>query len=165
MTTTKNDVFIFLLDWIDSWRGGNKYFLGKGEGRVKFLLVGGTPPITPVGKTLYIYIYIYYIYYLYIYIFIYYILFIYIYIYLYIYILYICIYINKRTLPTGFYIQWRKSMYITCMCQSGHPTSARFENFVCHRCICYIFSLVCSANNKFIYIYIYIYRYIYVQLV
>ena len=52
----------------------------------------------------------------------------------------------KGTLPTDFYIQWRSSVYITyIMCPSGHLTSARFEHFVCHRYIWYIFSLVCSV--------------------
>ena len=57
MTTTKNDVFIFLLGWIDFCRGE----------WANFWVVGGTSPIPPVGKTLYIYIYIYIIY-IYIYI-------------------------------------------------------------------------------------------------
>ena len=88
-------------------------FWWGGEGEwANFWLVGATSPIPPVGKTLYIYIYI----------------------------LYICIY--ERNLPTGFYLQWRSSMYITYMCQSGHLTS---EYFACHRYIWYIFSLVCSV--------------------
>ena len=62
----------------------------------------------------------------------------------YTYVLYI--YEYKRTLPTGFYIQWRNSVYIIyIMCPSGHLTSARFEHFMCHRYIWYIFSLVCSV--------------------
>ena len=83
--------------------------------------------------------------YIYIYIFIYYIH--YTYTYMYIYIIYISyIFIYKLTLPAAFYIQWRISVYTTnIMCQSGHLTFARFEHFVCHRCIWYIFSLVCSV--------------------
>ena len=34
---------------------------------------------------------------------------------------------------------------IYIMCPSGHLTSARFEHFMCHRYIWYIFSLVCSV--------------------
>ena len=73
---------------------------------------------------------------------------IYIYIYIYIYIKYILhIYIYKRTLPTGFYIQWRRSVYITyIMCQSSHLTSAKFEHFVCCRYILwFLFSLIFSV--------------------
>ena len=52
----------------------------------------------------------------------------------------LCIYIYKRTSPTGFFIQWRSSVYITyIMCPSDHLTSARFEHFVCHRYICGIY--------------------------
>ena len=59
--------------------------------------------------------------------------------------LYICIY--KRTSPTGFSIQWRSFVYIIyIMWLSCHLTSARFEHFVCHRCVWYIFSLVCSVS-------------------
>ena len=60
------------------------------------------------------------------------------------YILYI--YIYKKIFPTGFYIQRRTSVYITyIMYQSCHLTSARFEQFVSHRYIWNIFSLVCSV--------------------
>ena len=87
-----------------------------GRGWENFYLVGGTSPIPPVGKTLGTYIHIY------------------------------PIYICKRTLTTGFYMQWASSAYIIyIMCQSGHLTSARFEHFVCHRYIWSIFSLVCSV--------------------
>ena len=48
------------------------------------------------------------------------------------------IYIYKRNLPTDFYIQLRRSVYITyIMFQSGHLTFERFEHFVCHRYIWY----------------------------
>ena len=68
----------------------------------------GDSPILLVGKTLhiYIYIYIYYTYYTH------------------------TLSIYKRTLPTGFYIQLRSSVYITYIrCQSGHLISARFQHF------------------------------------
>ena len=42
MTTAKNDVFIFLLGWIDFWWEGIKILLGGGEW-AHFLLVGGLP--------------------------------------------------------------------------------------------------------------------------
>ena len=39
------------------------------------------------------------------------------------------------------------SVYITyIMCQSGHLTFVRFEHFVCHRYVWYIFSLACSGS-------------------
>ena len=56
------------------------------------------------------------------------------------YVLYICIY--KTTLLTGFYLQWKSSMCITYMYQSGHLTS---DHFVCRRYIWCIFSIVCSV--------------------
>ena len=43
-------------------------------------------------------------------------------------------------------MQWRSSVHITCI-KSGHLTSARFEHFVCHRYIWYIFSLLFSVCN------------------
>ena len=57
-----------------------------------------------------------------------------------------------QTLPTGFYIQWRSSVHITYIIfQSGHLTSTRFEHFLCHRYVWYIFSLslfsVCNTIN------------------
>ena len=54
MTTTKNDVFIFLLGGIDFWWGGK-------EGMSNSLAVGSTSSIPQVGKTLYIYICMVYI--------------------------------------------------------------------------------------------------------
>ena len=54
MTTAKNDVFTFLLDWIGLWWGGNKILVGRRR-MSKFLPGGGYSPITPVGKILYIY--------------------------------------------------------------------------------------------------------------
>ena len=87
----------------------------------------------------------------------------------------------KELLPTGFCIQWRSFVYITYIrCQSGRLTSAKFEHFMCHRYIWYIFSFVCSVFViqktydvmnilvHFLYIsiyilYIYIYIYIYIH--
>ena len=90
--------------------------------------------------------------YIYIYTYIYYICttHIHIYIYIHTYILYILyIYVYKITLRTGFYIQWRISMYTTnIMCQSGRLISARFEHFVCYRCIWYRFSLRNSIRGR-----------------
>ena len=122
----KKTFSFFLLRWIDfCWGGRNEQVLGWW---------GKMPPYPNRKYPIYINICIY--------------IYIYIYMYIYIYILYILyIYIYKRTLPTSFYIQWRRSVYIRyIMCQSGHLNSARFEQFVCQRYIWYIFSLVCSVS-------------------
>ena len=42
MNTAKNDVFVFLLGWIDFWWEGTKIWWGGGEWAT-FLLVGGLP--------------------------------------------------------------------------------------------------------------------------
>ena len=104
------------------------------------LKIMGTPPHPPSRENpVCIYIHIYYIlcilyiiYYMY-----------------YIYILYRCIY--KRTLPRGFYIQWRSSMYITyIMSQSGHL----LQNLstLCVIYIVYIVTCLFSVRNTMKYL-------------
>ena len=122
MTAAKNDIFIFFtglnwLFWCERNRWGGLWWEGRGRKMSKFLAGGGysTYPSSMENP-----IYIYYIY-------------IYVYIHIYIYIYYTYTYI-KRTWPTGCYIQWGCSVYITyIMCPIGHLTSARFEHFVCHK--------------------------------
>ena len=117
---------LFLLGWIDCWWGGNKNSVGRwGGGMSRFSAGGGDSPHPPSMENL-IYIYIYKLYILYI----------------------LYIYIFKRTLPRGYYIQWRSSVYVTyIMCQNGHLTFARIEHFVCQLHMLYVFTSLFSVRN------------------
>ena len=125
--------------WVELTSGGEGvkiWWGGGGEESANFWLIWGNLPHPPSREYIYIYIYIMYIY---------------MYIRIYICILYILyiIYISKRTLPTGFYMQWRSSVCITyIMCQSCHITSVIFEHFVCHRYVWHIYVVNCLFSES-----------------